>query len=258
MSYSLSLDKYVGKVAVVTGASAGIGKAIVEDLTKHGLVVVAVARRLELLEKLANQLSTEKGKVHPFKCDLTNQEEILTTFKKITTEVGPIHILVNNAGMVLATTIIDGDIEKWKSVINTNLLAATICTREAISNMKSNNTKGHIINLNSVAGHMVPDIPWLNIYAATKHGLKALTETVRLEINREKLPIKITSISPGAVNTEFLDVAFKDKSSTPPTLTNDRPALTGDDVAAATTYVLSTPDHVNVTELTLYPQGVLY
>lgn len=258
MSYSLSLEKYAGKVAVVTGASSGIGKAVVEELAKYGLVVVALARRLELLEALANQLSAEKGKVYPFKCDLTNQEEILTTFKKITTEVGPIHILINNAGMVLATTIIDGDIQKWKSIIDTNLLAATICIREAISNMKLHNTKGHIVNLNSVASHMVPDIPWLNIYAATKHGLKALTETVRLEINREKLPIKITSISPGAVNTEFLDAAFRDKSSTPQTLANDRPALTSEDVAAATTYVLSTPDHVNVKELIIFPQGVLY
>lgn len=258
MSYSLSLNKYVGKVAVVTGASAGIGKAIVEELAKHGLVVVAIARRLELLEELANQLSAEKGKVHPFKCDLTNKEDILATFQKITTEVGPIHVLINNAGMVRATTIIDGDIEKWKSVMDTNLLAATICTREAISNMKLHNIKGHIININSVAGHMVPDIPWLNIYSATKYGLKALTETVRLEINREKLTIKITSISPGAVNTEFLDAAFGDKPSTPHTLTNDRPAITSEDVAAAATYVLSTPDHVNVKELTIYPQGVLY
>lgn len=259
MSYKLSLEQYAGKVAVVTGASAGIGKAIAEELVKHGVIVAAVARRLDRLEELAKQLASEKGKVHPFKCDLKNQQEILTTFQKITTQLGAIHILVNNAGMARVTNIIDGDIKKWEDTIDVNILAAAICIRETISVMKSHNIKGHIININSIAGHLVPDRPLLNVYPSTKHALKALTETVRLEINREKLPIKITSVSPGFVDTEFAKAAYEDKPA-PKAARNEEDylVLTSEDLAAAVTYVLSTPDHVNVKELVLAPQGALY
>lgn len=258
MSYQISLEKYSGKVAVVTGASAGIGKTIVEELVKHGVIVAAIARRLDRLEELAQQLAAKKGKVYPFKCDLANQQEILTTFQKISTQFGAIHILINNAGMALVTTIIDGDIEKWKATLNINVLAAAICTREAIAIMKSHNVKGHIININSMAGQIVPDIPILNMYTASKHALKALTETVRLEINREKLPIKITSISPGTVETDFLKAAFEGKPVPETALKEDNFALTPEDVTATVVYVLSTPDHVNVKEVILTPQGVYY
>lgn len=257
MSYKLSLEQYAGKVAVVTGGSAGIGKAIVEELVKHGVIVAAIARRLDRLEELAKQLIGEKGKVHPFKCDLSNQEEILTTFQKITNQLGAIHVLINNAGMSRITTILDGDKEKWKAAIDVNLLAASICIREAVSNMKSHNIKGHIININSIAGHIVPDMPLLNIYPSTKHALRALTETVRLEINREKLPIKITSVSPGFVDTEFAAAAYGDKPP-PKARKADHPILTSEDLAAAVAYVLSTPNHVNVKEVMLAPQGSIY
>lgn len=258
MSYKLSLEQYAGKVAVVTGASAGIGKAIVEELVKNGVIVAAIARRLDRLEELAKQLTGEKGKVHSFKCDLGNQEEILTTFQKITVQLGAIHILINNAGMARITTILDGDIEKWKSTIDVNLLAASICIREAVSNMKSRNIKGHIININSLAGHIVPDMPLLNIYSSTKHALRALTETVRLEINKEKLPIKITSISPGFVDTEFAAAAYGDDKRAPKPRKENHPVLISEDLAAAVFYVLSTPDHVNVKEVMLAPQGSIY
>lgn len=95
--------------------------------------------------------------------------------------------------------IIGGDIEQWQALVDTNLMAAAICTREAVASMKANNTKGHIININSTAGHVVPDYPNVGFYPSSKFGLRALTETVHLEINREKLTIKITSVSPGYV-----------------------------------------------------------
>lgn len=250
MSHSLSLDRFIGKVAVVTGASSGIGKAIAETLVKQGVIVAGIARRGELLKDHAKQLSSEKGKLHAFQCDLTNQEQILSTFKNITSEIGPIHILVNNAAAVHKTTIIDGDIDKWKSVMDTNFLAVAICTREAVASMKSHDIKGHIINVNSVAGHMVPNIKGLGVYPSSKHALTGLTETVRLEINREKLPIKITCLTCGLVKTDILREAF---GAVNPFV--DRPKLETKDIADAVSYILATPEHVNVKELIVSVQG---
>ncbi|ERL89092.1 farnesol dehydrogenase [Dendroctonus ponderosae] len=252
MSYSLSLERFEGKLAVVTGASSGIGKAIAEGLVKYGLVVAGVARRVERIVEHAKQLRGAKGKLVGFKCDLTKEEDILETFDTITEELGPIHVLVNNAGVRLGGTVIDGDIEKWKTMLNTNVLGLAIATREAVKSMKAHNIKGHIINVNSVAGHAVTEFPRANLYPTTKFAVTALTETIRLEINREKLPIKITSLSPGVVLTEFREIA-DGKESAEASLKN--PALVAEDVADAAFYILSTPEHVNVKELIVSVQG---
>ncbi|CAG9764895.1 unnamed protein product [Ceutorhynchus assimilis] len=252
---SLSLKKFVGQVAVVTGASAGIGKAVAELLVKNGVIVAGLARRVDRLEDHSKQLINEKGKLHAFQCDLTNQQEILTTFKKITTNHGPISVLINNAGLSIETNIIGGDIEKWKPVLDTNILAVAICIREAVASMKQHNLKGHIINVNSMAGHSVYDFPNASVYPATKHAITALTETVRLEINREKLPIKITSLSPGYVATDFIERAFGKAIDE---RLKSRAGLESKDIAETVLYILSTPDHVNVKELTVCVQGEIF
>lgn len=249
MSYSLNLDHFVGKVAVVTGASSGIGKAIAEGLVKYGLIVCGLARRVERIKEHAEQLSSsgEPGRLVAFKTDLTKPNEIISTFETIAKDLGPIRILVNNAGVRLGTNLIDGDIDKWKTMLDTNLLGVAVASREAIANMKINNTKGHIINVNSVLGHLVADYPAVSMYPATKHALTAMTETLRLEINRAKLPIRITSLSPGRVLTKFRQVADGEDHVTS--------GLTSEDVADAAFYILATPEHVNVKELIISIQG---
>ncbi|XP_050306116.1 farnesol dehydrogenase-like [Anthonomus grandis grandis] len=251
------LKKYTGKVAIVTGASSGIGKAITEYLVKNGVIVAGVARRLEKIEEHAKQLEKYSGKLHPFKLDLTKPEEIVNVFTKIAKQLGPIVILINNAGLAQGGNIIDGDFEKWKLTLDTNVLALAICSREAIKNMKENNTKGIIININSMFGHQIFDIPFLNVYQASKYAVTALTETLRLEINREKLPLKITSLSPGYVKTEFTELALGRELAQKTTDSGLRPGLNADDVAEAVIYILSTPDHVNVKELTICVQGYI-
>lgn len=255
MSYSISLVRYVGKVAVVTGASAGIGKAIAELLVKNGVVVAGVARRADRVREHAKKLVGEKGILHAYQCDLTKQEEILAVFKKITTELGPISILINNAGVLKMAGITDGDIEKWKAVIDTNVTAVAIGIREAVANMKAHNIKGHIININSTAGHTVPDFPNAGFYPSSKFAVTALTETVRLEINRDKLPIKITSLSPGYVETDIVKVASSDEPGKNNWQQVTVKGLDARDIADAALYVLSTPEHVNVKELTVVLQG---
>ncbi|XP_076268039.1 farnesol dehydrogenase-like [Rhynchophorus ferrugineus] len=251
----MSMDRWIGKVAVVTGASVGIGKAIAEALVKNGVIVAGIARRVHYVEEHAETLKNERGKLHAFKCDLTKDQEILATFKKITDTLGPIHILINNAGLALQTELIGGDISKWKQIIDTNLFGVTVCTREAINSMIQSNIKGHIVNINSITGHMIFDIPGLSVYPATKYAITALSECLRLEINRSKLPIKMTSLSPGYVKSDFFTNAslteIKDFQV-------DRPGLETKDIADAVIYVLSTPEHVNIKELTLTIQGLLH
>ncbi|XP_066139135.1 farnesol dehydrogenase-like [Euwallacea fornicatus] len=254
MSYNLSLEKYKGKVAVVTGASSGIGKAIAEGLVKYGVIVAGLARRVERIEEHSKLLINQPGKLVSFKTDLTKSEEIISTFKKVVDNLGPITILINNGGVRLGTSIIDGDIGKWKTILDTNILGLAVASREAIKSMKAHNIKGHIININSVVGHIIFDYVGASVYPASKFAVTALTETLRLEINKEKLPIKISSLSPGGVKTEFKEVADGKEVAEK---AFKSPALIAEDVADAAFYILATPDHVNVKELTISVQGQL-
>ncbi|XP_030754325.1 farnesol dehydrogenase-like [Sitophilus oryzae] len=243
----MKMDQYEGKVAIVTGASAGIGKAIVEALVRHGVLVAGLARRVERVEQLAEDLSSEKGQLKAFKCDMTKEEEITSTIQQVIEEMGNIHILVNNAGLLQHTDLINGDTEKWKTTLDTNVLGLCIATREAIQNMKANDIQGHIIHINSVFGHVVPDFVNVNVYPASKFAVTALAENLRKDITRDQLPIKITSISPGYVKTEFEEVGGLPVLTIPP--------LYGPDIAEAVVYALSTPAHVNVNEITLQAVG---
>ncbi|XP_060523702.1 farnesol dehydrogenase-like [Cylas formicarius] len=252
----LSLDRWVGKVAVVTGTSAGIGAAIAEALVKSGVIVAGLARRKERTEELSKKLSGEKGKLHAVKCDVTSEEDIVQAFKWVKENLGPVSILVNNAGLAQATSLIDGDTAKWKKVLDTNVLGLCIATREAIKDMKANNIAGHIFHINSVAGHKVVAPPILNIYFASKFAVTALAETLRYEINSQNLKIRITSVSPGLVETEILEVNFGNVLDlNAPEL---KIALKSEDIADAVIYALSTPPHVQVSEVTVQPVGEIY
>jgi len=251
----ISMDRWKGKVAIVTGASAGIGAAIAEQLVAAGLKVVGIARRKERVEELAKKLQGKSGKLYAVKADVSKEDDILQAFKWVKDNLGPIHILVNNAGFSRDSTLINGDTKKWKEIFDTNVLGLCVATREAVKDMRANKVDGHIIHINSVAGHCVPKMPGLNVYPASKHAVTALTETLRQELNSVSSKIKITSISPGAVTTEFADAAGM---VLPPELKEylkNGPMLKAQDIADAALYVLATPPHVQVHELTIRPVG---
>ncbi|CAG9815181.1 unnamed protein product [Phaedon cochleariae] len=187
------------KVAVVTGASSGIGAAICEKLVEEGMHVVGIARRKNLIDDLAKKLTDRRGKLHSFQADLTKEADILAAFDWVRSNLGPVHVLVNNAGMVQNTTLIGGDTEKWRKtfdISNESLLY--------FPDMQKNNIDGHIIHINSIAGHKVPQTPDFNVYTASKFAVTALTESLRVELNSLKMKTKITSISPGVVASEFI------------------------------------------------------
>ncbi|XP_060524561.1 farnesol dehydrogenase-like [Cylas formicarius] len=251
----LSMDRWVGKVAVVTGTSAGIGSAIAELLVKRGLVVAGLARRKERTEKLAAELTGEKGKLHAVRCDVTKEEDVVEAFAWVRDNLGPIHVLVNNAGLEQATDLIDGDTEKWKKVLDTNILGLCIATREAVRDMTANGVDGHVININSIIGHKVFYFPKVNMYPATKFAVTALAETLRHEINRNNLKIKITSLSPGFVTSELMNASYGREVALADLNMDFDPFLNPDDIAHAVEYALSTPPHVQVSEITVRPVG---
>jgi NADP+-dependent farnesol dehydrogenase len=158
--------------------------------------VVGTARRSELVEEHAKQLSGKKGKLHGIKADFSKEEDILKTFEWTTKNLGPVHILVNNAGITKETSLTEGKTEDWKATLDLNVLSLCIATREAVKVMKAKKINGHIIHINSVYGHTVFNVPNLNVYPASKYAVTALTETLRQELNHLGSKIKVT-VSPG-------------------------------------------------------------
>ncbi|KAL7048550.1 hypothetical protein ACKWTF_003385 [Chironomus riparius] len=184
------MEKWNRKTAIVTGASSGIGDAIVRDLVKYGINVVALARRMERLETLRDHLKDEPGKVIPIKCDVSDKASIDAAFEQIEKEVGTVQILVNNAGICLTHGMFGDDDDKIdeiiSSTINTNFVALVRVSRKGYKLMKKSDDYGIIINIGSVTGHNASLEFLLNVYPATKFAVRAVTESMRQEFNKLK------------------------------------------------------------------------
>ncbi|XP_046431814.1 farnesol dehydrogenase-like [Neodiprion fabricii] len=248
------MNRWIGKVALVTGASAGIGAATVEALVREGLKVVGIARRVENIEKLREELKNEEGELYARKCDVSKEEEILAVFEWIEENLGGVDVLVNNAGLMHAASLTDGDTEGFRRLLDVNVLAVAVCTREAVKSMKARHVDGHIFNINSVLGHYVftASDRW-SLYPSTKFAVTAMTEVTRKELIMANTKIKITSISPGFVKTELVTVASSE--SCYKEMLSINPSLNPEDVTSAIIYALGTPAHVQVCELILRPVG---
>lgn len=153
---------------------------------------MGLARRKEVVEDLNKSLKKAPGKLYALKCDMSIEEDIVAAFRWIKTNLGAVHILINNAGIIQDTTLIDGDSDKWRKILDVNVLGLQIATREAMTSMKANKVDGHIIHINSDAGHRHVFFPKINMYTASKFAVTALTETMRHEINANNLKIKVT------------------------------------------------------------------
>ncbi|XP_023724005.1 farnesol dehydrogenase-like [Cryptotermes secundus] len=246
------MERWSGRVAVVTGASAGIGAAIAEELVKKGLKVVGLARRVERVEENAKLLRSEPGKLHPLKCDVSKESDVKEAFKWVKSNLGVVDILVNNAGVCDFNNLTDGPPEKWRNIIDINVLGLSMCTREAIQSMREKAVDdGHIININSVLGHGTPFAAFM--YAASKHAVTALTEGLRRELVQQKSKIRVTSISPGAVKTEIAEASGVPKEILEQY--KDNPIMEAKDIADSVMYVLGTPPHVQIHELIIKPVG---
>lgn len=242
------MERWSGKVAVVTGSSSGIGAETTKKLVQAGMVVVGLARRVERTEALKRDLDESiRHRLHAMKCDITIEADIIKCFQWVEKTLGGVDILINNAGIYRPTKLIAADNSyAIREVLNTNVLGLIFCSREAFQSMKKRSVDGHIVHINSVAGHK-SHMDDMNMYCASKFAVTAITETMRKEFKAEKTNIKITSISPGMVKTEIIPEPLRSDGTLP--------LLDPAEVANSIIYALSTPPLVQVHDLMIKPMG---
>ncbi|MDH4247637.1 MAG: SDR family NAD(P)-dependent oxidoreductase [Deltaproteobacteria bacterium] len=242
------LDRWRGKVALVTGASSGIGSGIALALAGMGMRVALAGRRQDRLRKVASEVERLGSEALTLVVDLRSEEALMAMFSRIRERWGGVDVLINNAGLGRSEPMIHTDPALLREMLEVNVWAATLCILESLKDMQGKEDDA-IINIASLAAHRV--VPGRNVtyYAATKHALKAITEGLRSELQAEKSPIKIGLISPGVVETEFHQSANPTGSPQP----YATPPLDPADIAHAVLYMLSTARNVQVNDIWLRP-----
>lgn len=229
------------KVAVVTGASSGLGAAFARALVAEGAHVFGLARRVLKLSALQEALGPS---FHPVACDVREESDVKAAFEAVLTEHGRVEVLVNNAGLGRFGPLDALSAEDWDAQFDTNLRGVFLCTRAALPAMKRQNAAtgfgGHIVNIASVAG-LVGNAN-LAAYNATKFGLRGFSEALMKEVRNDG--IKVTCVYPGSVDTAFAAVAGT---------TGSRNPMTADDIAATVIHLLATPDNYLISEVVMRP-----
>ncbi len=237
-----------GKIVIVTGASAGIGKACAEYFAAEGTKLILAARRTENLKVLSDSLRNQYGtETVWYQLDVRERDEVKKIVEGLPDEWKSVDILINNAGLSQGLDKIqDGDIYDWERMLDTNVKGLLYVTRAVLPGMLQRGN-GHIINIGSIAGYSV--YPRGNVYCASKFAVRALNEGML--IDTVDTPIKITSVSPGLVDTEFSTVRFKGDKERAATVYKGINALTADDIAETVIFCATRPAHANITELTM-------
>jgi NADP-dependent 3-hydroxy acid dehydrogenase YdfG len=237
-------------IALITGATSGIGKSTAIEFAKHGYDLIITGRRQERLEELKSVLTKEYSiKVLNLRFDVRDEKQVEAAINSIPTEFKKIDVLVNNAGLAAGLSAIqDGKLAHWEQMIDTNIKGLLYVTKH-ISKILIENKKGHIINVGSIAGKEVYANG--NVYCATKHAVDALNKGMRIDL----LPhgIKVSSVNPGMVETEFSIVRFDgDEERAKKVYENIQP-LKPEDIAETIYWMASRPAHVNINDVIIMP-----
>jgi 3-hydroxy acid dehydrogenase / malonic semialdehyde reductase len=238
------------KIVCITGASSGIGAACAEIFAREGSALILSARRTERLENIARTLREKYHvKIHTVSLDVTRQKEVESVFASLPAEWQPIDILVNNAGLSRGLDKLqDGKIQDWEEMIDTNVKGLLYVSRAVLPGMVQRN-RGHVINIGSIAGRQL--YPGGNVYCASKFAVHALTQGMKMDVLGT--PIRVSSVDPGLVETEFSEVRFHgDKGRAAKVYENMHP-LHGDDVAETVLFCATRPAHVNILEVVVLP-----
>ncbi len=243
------MPKLDGKVAVVTGASSGIGEATAEALAAEGATVVVAARREERLTDLAKRIEENGGRVLAAACDVADEGQAHGLIRKAEEEFGSVDILVNNAGVMLLSTVGKGLSEEWRRMFDVNVLGLLYTTDAAIETMKKQGG-GHLVNVSSVAGRKVTRDS-SGVYAGSKFAVGAISEGLRQELLEDN--IRVTIVEPGAVETELADhITDEDARQSLGGLLNLE-ILQAEDIANAIVYAVTQPERVSVNEILIRP-----
>ncbi len=238
----------MNKIALITGATSGIGKATALKLAEQGYQLILCGRRTEKLEELKEQLTTP---VFTLTFDVRNREDVESQLASLPDEWKNIDVLVNNAGNAHGFSPIQtGDTDDWDAMMDGNVKGLLYVSRAIIPGMMDRK-KGHIINISSVAGKQT--YPNGAVYCASKKAVEAISEGMRLDLTEHG--IKITNIAPGAVETEFSEVRFKGDKERAKKVYEGFEPLVAEDIADLISYVLSVPERVTIADVTVYPKA---
>jgi NADP-dependent 3-hydroxy acid dehydrogenase YdfG len=235
------------RVAVVTGASSGIGEATARALAREGFAVALAARREDRIAALAEELGDQAIAVPT---DVADASSAVALIKRAKDELGSVDVLVNNAGVMLLGPILGADVEHWQRMVNVNLLGLMYCTHAALPIMQEQGN-GHIVNVSSVAGRVARF--GSGVYNATKWGVGAFSESLRQE--GANYGVRVTIIEPGFVETELQ--GHNENPLVRDAIEKNREqigdVLQADDIANAIVYAVNQPDHVGINEVLVRP-----
>jgi NADP-dependent 3-hydroxy acid dehydrogenase YdfG len=243
-----------GTVALVTGASSGIGEATAEILAQHGAAVALVARRIDRLDDLAAKLKSDGASVLPIQADVANRDEAYEAVDRVAAEFGRLDTVINNAGVMLLGPIENAPVEEWERMVNVNLLGLLYCSKAALPHLlkaADGEPRGvaDLVNVSSVAGR----VPRLGsgVYNATKHAVGAFSESLRQEVTGRH--VRVSLVEPGAVTTELVShnrPEIRDQMSQRFAATQRMEAT---DIADVIGYIVSRPRHVAINEVLVRP-----
>ncbi|MCS5734714.1 SDR family oxidoreductase [Herbiconiux daphne] len=234
-----------GKVALITGASSGIGEAIALTLSQAGALVAVGARRTERLAGLTERMPGETLVLH---LDVTDAESVRAAVDATVERFGRLDVLVNNAGVMLSGPVAGADPAEWKTMIDTNLLGTMYATHAALPHLLQ--SKGTIVQTSSTSGRVASAAG--AVYSASKFGVNAFSEGLRQEVTAEG--VRVVVIEPGFVATELAShTTNADMRALAQQLHESMRALQPDDIARAVLYAVSQPEHVSVNELLIRP-----
>lgn len=238
------------KIALVTGATSGIGEATSKILAQLGYHPIITGRRKDRLEKLKTKLEKDYPiKSLPLCFDIRNHEATLQALDSIPEDWKKIEVLINNAGLAAGAEKIDeADWDKWQRMIDTNVTGLLFLSKEIIKEMVKQKS-GHIVNISSIAGINVYEGG--SVYCASKHAVNAITQGMRIDLLKHN--IKVSSISPGMVDTEFSLVRFNGDQEKANSVYSGVTPLSAQDVAEAIEFVVTRPAHVNINDILIMP-----
>ncbi|WP_256012003.1 SDR family NAD(P)-dependent oxidoreductase [Desertivirga xinjiangensis] len=240
----------MSQIALITGATSGIGEACAKLFAKNKFNLILTGRRAERLDQLAHQLTMDFDiEVQTLTFDVQNKQSVEENLENLNLQWQDVDVLINNAGLSLGLEPIDqGNTNDWDIMIDTNIKGLLYVTR-IVSGWMVKRRKGHIINLGSIAGKETYANG--NVYCATKHAVDSLNKAMRIDLLQ--YGIKVTGVHPGAVETEFSEVRFKGDLARAKKVYEGFDALSADDIAETIWFAVSRPAHVNINDLVIMP-----
>jgi 3-hydroxy acid dehydrogenase / malonic semialdehyde reductase len=238
------------KIVLITGASSGIGEACAKLFAPAGVKLILAARRKERLEQIAAQLTKEySSEIHLLQMDVRDRIAVKSALQSLPEPWSNIDILINNAGLSRGLDKLqEGDFQDWEEMIDTNIKGLLYLTRYIVPGMVSRG-RGHVVNIGSIAGHQT--YPGGNVYCASKAAVRAISEGLKQDLLGT--PVRVSSVDPGLVETEFSQVRFHGDSDRAKKVYQGLTPLTPNDVADVVFFCVTRPPHVNISEVLLVP-----